>query len=62
MKPEFIFVSTSSLIENEFPKLIKIGSLSWEVDEKGLTSKFLITLLGRKVSKESLEALFTKKK
>ena len=60
MNPEFIFVSSSSLIENEFLKLIKIGVLRREVDGQGLTSKVRITPIGRKVLEVDSD-LFTKK-
>ena len=62
MNPEFTFVSSSLLIENEFLKLIRIGVLRREVDGQGLTSKVRITPLGRKVLEESQANLFIKKK
>ena len=61
MNPEFMFLSSPLLIENEFLKLIKIGVLRREVDGQGLTSKVRITPLGRKVLEESKADLFTKK-
>ena len=61
MNPEFMFVSSSLLIENEFLKLIRIGVLRREVDGQGLTSKVRITPIGRKVLENSSD-LFTKKK
>ncbi len=62
IKPEFMFVSSASLIENEFLKLIKIGVLRREVDGQGLTSKVRITPLGKKILEESQTDLFTKKR
>ena len=62
MNPDFMLISSSSLIENEFLKLIKIGVLRREVDGQGLTAKVRITPLGRKVLKESQTSLFTKKR
>ncbi len=62
INPEFMFLSSSLLIENEFLKLIKIGVLRREVDGQGLTSKVRITPLGRKILEESQVDLFTKKK
>ena len=62
INPEFMFVSSSLLIENEFLKLIRIGVLRREVDGQGLTSKVRITPLGRKVLEESQTDLFTKKR
>ena len=60
LNQEFMFVNSSSFIENEFLKLIKIGVLRREVDGQGLTSKVRITPIGRKVL-ESRSDLFTKK-
>tara|TARA_Y100001968_G_scaffold263390_1_gene251973 strand:+ start:110 stop:484 length:375 start_codon:yes stop_codon:yes gene_type:complete len=57
---EFMFIKSSSFIENEFLKLIKIGVLRREVDGQGLTSKVRITPIGRQVI-ESRKDLFTKK-
>ena len=62
INPEFMFVSSSLLIENEFLKLIRIGVLRREVDGQGLTSKVRITPLGRKVLEESQAELFIKQK
>ena len=56
----FLFLKSSTLIENEFLKLIKIGVLRREVDGQGLTSKVRITPIGRKVI-ESNSDLFTQK-
>tara|TARA_B100000214_G_scaffold336703_1_gene280797 strand:+ start:67 stop:441 length:375 start_codon:yes stop_codon:yes gene_type:complete len=60
LNPEFMFINSSSFIENEFLKLIKIGVLRREVDGQGLTSKVRITPIGRQVL-ESRADLFTKK-
>ena len=57
---DFMFINSSSFIENQFLKLIKIGVLRREVDGQGLTSKVRITPIGRKVL-ESHADLFTKK-
>ena len=51
---------SSLLIENEALKLIKIGFLRREAEEKGLTSKVRITPIGRKIL-ENCSDLFTKK-
>ena len=56
----FMFINSSSFIENEFLKLIKIGVLRREVDGQGLTSKVRITPIGRQVL-ESSSDLFNKK-
>ena len=60
LNEDFMFVNSSSFIENEFLKLIKIGVLRREVDGQGLTSKVRITPIGRKVL-ESNSDLFYKK-
>ena len=60
LNQEFMFINSSSFIENEFLKLIKIGVLRREVDGQGLTSKVRITPIGRQVL-ESHADLFTKK-
>ena len=60
LNQDFMFINSSSFIENEFLKLIKIGVLRREVDGQGLTSKVRITPIGRKVL-ESRPDLFTKK-
>ena len=60
LNQEFMFINSSSFIENEFLKLIKIGVLRREVDGQGLTSKVRITPIGRQVL-ESRADLFTKK-
>ena len=49
LNEEFMFINSSSFIENEFLKLIKIGVLRREVDGQGLTSKVRITPIGRQV-------------
>ncbi len=61
LNQEFMFINSSSFIENEFLKLIRIGVLRREVDGQGLTSKVRITPIGRQVL-ESGGDLFTKKK
>ena len=60
LNQEFMFINSSSFIENEFLKLIKIGVLRREVDGQGLTSKVRITPIGRKVI-ENRTDLFTKR-
>ena len=60
LNQEFMFIKSSSFIENEFIKLIKIGVLRREVDGQGLTSKVRITPIGRQVLESSAD-LFTKK-
>ena len=60
LNQEFMFINSSSFIENEFLKLIKIGVLRREVDGQGLTSKVRFTPIGRQVL-ESHTDLFTKK-
>ena len=60
LNQEFMFINSSSFIENEFLKLIKIGVLRREVDGQGLTSKVRITPIGRQVIEISPD-LFTKK-
>ena len=60
LSQEFLFINSSSFIENEFLKLIKIGVLRREVDGQGLTSKVRITPIGRQVL-ESNADLVTKK-
>ena len=57
---EFMFINSSSFIENEFLKLIKIGVLRREVDGQGLTSKVRITPIGRQVLKSSTDLCTTK--
>ena len=61
LNQEFIFINSSSFIENEFLKLIRIGVLRREVDGQGLTSKVRITPIGRQVL-ESCSDLFNKRK
>ena len=53
LNQEFMFINSSSFIENEFLKLIKIGVLRREVDGQGLTSKVRITPIGRQVIENS---------
>ena len=60
LNQEFMFINSSSFIENEFLKLIRIGVLRREVDGQGLTSKVRITPIGRQVL-ESRSDLFTNK-
>ena len=60
LNEEFIFITSSLFIENEFLKLIKIGVLRREVDGQGLTSKVRITPIGRQVLENGPD-LFTKK-
>ena len=60
LNQEFMLISSSLFIENEFLKLIKIGVLRREVDGQGLTSKVRITPIGRQVLESSTD-LFTKK-
>ena len=60
LNQDFMFINSSSFIENEFLKLIKIGVLRREVDGQGLTSKVRITPIGRQVLKSSSN-LFNKK-
>ncbi len=60
LNQKFMFIKSSSFIENEFLKLIKIGVLRREVDGQGLTSKVRITPIGRKVLEVDSD-LFTKK-
>ena len=60
LNQEFMFINSSSFIENEFLKLIKIGVLRREVDGQGLTSKVRITPIGRQVL-ESSPNLFNQK-
>ena len=59
LNQEFMFINSSSFIENEFHKLTKIGSLRREVGGQGLTSKVRITPIGRQII-ESHKDLFTK--
>ena len=61
LNQEFMFIKSSSFIENEFLKLIKIGVLRREVDGQGLTAKVRITPIGRQIL-ESRSDLFNKKK
>ena len=49
LNQEAMFINSSSFIEKEFLKLIKIGVLRREVDGQGLTSKVRITPIGRQV-------------
>ena len=56
----YMFINSSSYIENEFIKLIKIGVLRREVDGQGLTSRVRITPIGRKVLENSPD-LFNQK-
>ena len=60
LKQECMFINSSTFIENEFIKLIKIGVLRREVDGQGLTSKVRITPIGRKVLENSSD-LFNQK-
>ena len=60
LNQEFIGINSSSFIENEFLKLIKLGVLRREVDGQGLTSKVRITPIGRQVLKNRTD-LFTQK-
>ena len=60
LNQDFIFISSSLLIENEFLNLIKIGVLRREVDGQGLTSKVRITPIGRQILENHAD-LFTKK-
>ena len=53
LNQEFMFISSSLFIENQFLKLIKIGVLRREVDGQGLTSKVRITPIGRQVLENS---------
>ena len=53
LKQECMFINSSTFIENEFIKLIKIGVLRREVDGQGLTSKVRITPIGRQVLENS---------
>ena len=50
-----MFINSSSFIENEFLRLIKIGVLRREVDGQGLTSKVRLTPLGREILKHRPE-------
>ena len=59
LNKEFMFIDSSSFIEQEFLKLIKIGVLRREVDGQGLTSKVRTTPIGRQIL-ESRTDLFTK--
>ena len=60
LNEEFMFIKSSSFIETEFLRLIKIGVLRREVDGQGLTSKVRITPIGRQVL-ESSSDLFNQK-
>ena len=60
LNQECMFINSSSFIENEFIRLIKIGVLRREVDGQGLTSKVRITPIGRQVLENSSD-LFIKK-
>ena len=53
LNQEFMFISSSLFIENQFLRLIKIGVLRREVDGQGLTSKVRITPIGRQVLENS---------
>tara|TARA_B100001029_G_C14733257_1_gene271496 strand:- start:128 stop:502 length:375 start_codon:yes stop_codon:yes gene_type:complete len=60
LNEEYMFIKSSSFIETEFLRLIKIGVLRREVDGQGLTSKVRITPIGRQVL-ESSSDLFNQK-
>ena len=60
LNQEYVFINSSSFIESEFLKLIKIGVLRREVDGQGLTSKVRITPIGRQVLGNCAD-VFTKK-
>ena len=60
LNQEFMFISSSLFIENEFLRLIKIGVLRREVDGQGLTSKVRITPIGRQILENSSD-LFNQK-
>ena len=60
LNKEFMFINSSSFIENEFLKLIQIGVLRREVDGQGLTAKVRITPIGRQVL-ENTSDLFNQK-
>ena len=60
LNQECMFINSSSFIENEFIRLIKIGVLRREVDGQGLTSKVRITPIGRQVLENSSD-LFNQK-
>tara|TARA_Y100001968_G_C18859512_1_gene481924 strand:+ start:13 stop:387 length:375 start_codon:yes stop_codon:yes gene_type:complete len=57
LNKEFMFINSSSFIETEFLKLIKIGVLRREVDGQGLTSKVRITPIGRQVIENGADLL-----
>ncbi len=57
LNQESMFINNSSLIENEFLKLIKIGVLRREVDGQGLTSKVRMTPIGRQVLEKNSDLL-----
>ena len=61
LEKEFLFINSSSYIENYFLRLIKTGVLRREVDGQGLTSKVRMTPIGRKVIKNG-EDLYNQKK
>jgi len=60
LNKEFIFIKSSTFIENQFLRLIKIGVLRREVDGQGLTSRVRTTPIGRQVL-ESSSDLFNKR-
>tara|TARA_Y100001968_G_scaffold41078_1_gene31139 strand:+ start:34 stop:408 length:375 start_codon:yes stop_codon:yes gene_type:complete len=60
LNQDYMFINSSSFIENEFLRLIRIGVLRREVDGQGLTSKVRITPIGRQVLENSAD-LFSKK-
>ena len=60
LNQEYMFINSSSFIENQFIKLIQIGVLRREVDGQGLTSKVRITPIGRQVLEKSSD-LFNQK-
>ena len=60
LNQEYMFINSSSFIENQFIRLIQIGVLRREVDGQGLTSKVRITPIGRQVLEKSSD-LFNQK-
>ena len=60
LNKEFMFINSSSFIENLFLKLFKIITLRGEEEGQGLTSKVLFTSIGRQVLKSG-SGLFSKK-